>query len=151
MYLVGGRPRASRVGVAGLPRRNSPFRRDSLLLRISSGARRREVADCFTCGQAPPLFRPRRAVCCTFGPPRTEMWGHWPHVEGSAVSRRRAPLEVRSNKCTRRNGEFRRGRPATPTRRAPLIRPFYNMMTVTEHSDFESLTFVNKKYRRDKL
>ena len=63
----------------------------------------------------PPHFRPRRAVCCTFGPPRTEMRGAWPHVEQSATSRRRAPLEVRSNKLMQRNGEFRRGRPATPT------------------------------------
>ena len=67
---------------------------------------------------SPPLFRPRRAVCCTFGPPRTEKWGAWPHVEQSATSRRRAPLEVRSNKLMQRNGEFRRGRPATPTRDA---------------------------------
>ena len=52
------------------------------------------------------------------GAPRTEMRGHWPHVEGSAVSRRRAPLEMRNNNYTRRNGEFRRGRPATPTRDA---------------------------------
>ena len=98
-----------------------------------------------------PHFRPWRAKSAANGPPRTEMRGAWPHVGGSAVSRRRAPLEVRSNKLSRRNGEFRRGRPATPTRRAPLIRPFYNMMTVREHSDFESLTFVNKKYRRDKV
>ena len=66
----------------------------------------------------PPHFRPRRAESAANGPPRTEMRGAWPHVGGSATSRRRAPLEVRSNKCTRRNGEFRRGRPATPTRDA---------------------------------
>ena len=99
----------------------------------------------------PPHFRPWRAESAANGPPRTEKWGHWPHVGGSAVSRRRAPLEMRNNKLMQRKGEFRRGRPATPTRRAPLIRPFYNVMTVTEHSDFESLTFVNEKYRRDKL
>ena len=46
---------ARRVGVAGLPRRNSPFRRDNLLLRTSSGARRRETADPPTCGQAPRI------------------------------------------------------------------------------------------------
>ena len=32
-----------------------------------------------------PLFRPRQAVCCTFGPPRTEKWGHWPHVGGYSL------------------------------------------------------------------
>ena len=66
----------------------------------------------------PPLFRPRRAKSAANGPPRTEKWGAWPHVGGSATSRRRAPLEVRNNNYTRRNGEFRRGRPATPTRDA---------------------------------
>ena len=67
---------------------------------------------------SPPHFRPWRAKSAANGPLRTEMRGAWPHVEGSAVSRRRAPLEMRNNKLTRRNGEFRRGRPATPTRDA---------------------------------
>ena len=92
----------------------------------------------------PPHFRPRRAESAANGSPRTEKWGHWPHVGGSATSRRRAPLEVRSNKCTRRNGEFRRGRPATPTRRAPLIRPFYNVSDAPfQASNFQMLASYN--------
>ena len=94
---------AKRIGlvVAHLERRPAP--RNGRLLHVRP---------------MPPHFRPRRAVCCTFGPPRTEKWGAWPHVKGSAVSRRRAPLEMRNNKLMQRKGEFRRGRPATPTRDA---------------------------------
>ena len=78
---------------------------------------------------SPPLFRPWRAESAANGPPRTEMRGHWPHVEQSATSRRRAPLEMRNNKLMQRKGEFRRGRPATPTRdargRPPTRYKFY--------------------------
>ena len=68
----------------------------------------------------PPHFRLWRAESAANGPPRTEMRGHWPHVGGSATSRRRAPLEVRNDQTYSFRDEIRRGRPATPTRRAPL-------------------------------
>ena len=67
---------------------------------------------------SPPLFRPWRAESAANGPPRTEKWGAWPHVKGSAVSRRRAPLEMRNDQTYSFRDEFRRGRPATPTRAA---------------------------------
>ena len=91
----------------------------------------------------PPHFRPWRAESAANGPPRTEKWGHWPHVEQSAVSRRRAPLEMRNDQTYSFRDEFRRGRSATPTRRAWARHHQSRFLAVTEHRIFESLRFLH--------
>ena len=80
-------------------------------------------------------------VSARFGPDRTVMGGHWPGVEESAVFRRRAPLEMRNDQTYSFRDEFRRGRSATPTRRAWARHHQSRFLAVTEHRDFESLRF----------
>ena len=102
-------------------------------MRISSGARRRKTADSSTPGQCPARF----------GPDRTVMGGHWPGVQESAVFQRRAPLEMRNDQTYSFRDEFRRGRSATPTRRAWARHHQCRFVAVTEHRIFESLRFLH--------
>ena len=63
--------------------------------------------------------------------------GHWPHVKGSAVSRRQAPLEMCNNK--RISASPLRRRATREVAHPPgTILP---RLTVTEHRYFETLTF----------
>ena len=110
---------AKRIGLvlAHLERRPAPRNGRSLPMRPMS-----------------PCFRPRRAAHAANGPLQT--WGHWPHGQGSAVSRRRAPLEMCKDQTYSFRDEFRRGRPATPTRAAGSPTDRLPRLTLTEHRDF---------------
>ena len=138
---------ARRVGVAGLPRRNSPFRRVNLLLRTSSGARRRETADPPTCGQAPHFSvrggpkvqqTARRGRKCG-GIGRT--WGDLPLLAAGRRSRC-AATNVRGEMANfGEEGPLRRRATREVAHPPGTILP---RLTLTEHRDFENLTFVPK-------